>query len=351
MSLNGIDISNWQAGINLDAVPADFVIVKATEGTHYISPDWTRQYRQAKNGNKLVGLYHFANGGNVPAEADFFLNTIGRDKIGECMLVLDWEKDNNPSFGANDYNWVKHWCDYVQSKTGVQPVIYVMQSAMNAVKNAGYPLWVAQYANYTPTGYQSVPWNEGAYGCLMRQYSAAGRLPGYSANLDLNKFYGDRAAWNRQAGNKGGSTQGTPSTPTKTPSKIESETTINLVVDTMNDKFGRGEDRKKALGTRYQEVQNLINHIATASAQALAQETKAGKYGDGEFRKVALGGRYQEVQDIINKTAGAQYYVVQSGDTLSGIAGKFGTSYQAIAQLNGISNPNLIYAGQKLRIK
>ena len=47
----------------------------------------------------------------------------------------------------------------------------------------------------------------------------------------------------------------------------------------------------------------------------------------------------------------AQYYTVQSGDTLSGIAAEYGTSYQKVAQLNGISNPNVIYVGQKLRVK
>ena len=47
----------------------------------------------------------------------------------------------------------------------------------------------------------------------------------------------------------------------------------------------------------------------------------------------------------------AQYYTVQSGDTLSGIAAKYGTTYQKIAQLNGLSNPNMIYAGQRLRVK
>ncbi|MGJ0828474.1 LysM peptidoglycan-binding domain-containing protein [Streptococcus lutetiensis] len=43
-------------------------------------------------------------------------------------------------------------------------------------------------------------------------------------------------------------------------------------------------------------------------------------------------------------------YTVRSGDTLSSIASKFGTSYQALASLNGISNPNLIYVGQVLRV-
>ena len=44
------------------------------------------------------------------------------------------------------------------------------------------------------------------------------------------------------------------------------------------------------------------------------------------------------------------YYVVKRGDTLSGIAARFGTTYQRLMQLNGIRNPNLIYVGQRLRI-
>jgi LysM repeat protein len=44
------------------------------------------------------------------------------------------------------------------------------------------------------------------------------------------------------------------------------------------------------------------------------------------------------------------YYTVQSGDTLSAIANRYHTSYQQLASLNNISNPNLIYAGQVLRI-
>lgn len=43
-------------------------------------------------------------------------------------------------------------------------------------------------------------------------------------------------------------------------------------------------------------------------------------------------------------------YVVVKGDTLSGIAAKYGTTYQALAEANGISNPNLIYPGQEIRI-
>lgn len=43
-------------------------------------------------------------------------------------------------------------------------------------------------------------------------------------------------------------------------------------------------------------------------------------------------------------------YTVVRGDTLSGIAAKYGTTYQKLAQYNGITNPNIISVGQKIRI-
>lgn len=43
-------------------------------------------------------------------------------------------------------------------------------------------------------------------------------------------------------------------------------------------------------------------------------------------------------------------YVVQPGDTLSEIAERYGTTYQTLSALNNISDPNLIIAGQTIRI-
>lgn len=300
MALNGIDISSYQAGINLAIVPCDFVIIKATEGATYVNPDFVRAYQQAKTLGKCLGLYHYAQGGNVEAEANHFLNTIG-NRAGEAALCLDWERNDNPRFGENDVAWVKAWCDYVRAKTSVAPLVYIQQSIMQYFSQIGdYGLWIAQYADNNPTGYQANPWNEEAYTCAIRQYSSHGRLNGWNGNLDLNKFYGDRVAWNKYAGR------------------------------------GNGD------------------YIFQASIDALASETIAGKYGNGEARRQALGARYDEVQNRVNEIlgeSGAQYYVVQSGDTLSGIAAQYGTTYQRIAELNGIENPNLIYPGQRLRVR
>ena len=48
---------------------------------------------------------------------------------------------------------------------------------------------------------------------------------------------------------------------------------------------------------------------------------------------------------------GPQYYTVESGDCLSVIAQKYGTTVSQLQSWNGISNPNLIYTGQKLRVR
>lgn len=47
---------------------------------------------------------------------------------------------------------------------------------------------------------------------------------------------------------------------------------------------------------------------------------------------------------------GVTVYTVKKGDTLSQIAAKYGTTYQAIAAYNGIKNPNVIRVGQKIKI-
>jgi LysM repeat protein len=48
--------------------------------------------------------------------------------------------------------------------------------------------------------------------------------------------------------------------------------------------------------------------------------------------------------------ASASTYVVQSGDTLSGIAGEFGTTWQILAELNDIDDPGRLRVGQELQL-
>ncbi|EGO9421390.1 LysM domain-containing protein, partial [Enterococcus faecalis] len=50
----------------------------------------------------------------------------------------------------------------------------------------------------------------------------------------------------------------------------------------------------------------------------------------------------------VNGLATSNVYTVKYGDNLSSIAAKLGTTYQTLASLNGLANPNLIYPGQTL---
>lgn len=52
-----------------------------------------------------------------------------------------------------------------------------------------------------------------------------------------------------------------------------------------------------------------------------------------------------------SQTTTATSYTVQRGDTLSGIATKFNTTYTALAQINHLTNPNRIYIGQQLQLR
>lgn len=316
--LKGIDISKWQAGIDLSKIDTDFVICKATEGLGYTDKNCDGFYQEAKRLGKKLGVYHFARPdlrNTATAEADWFVKeTKGYHK--EAILILDWESGD-----LGNVTWAKSWLDRVYEKTGVKPVIYMSASVMSSydwssVANADYGLWVANYGSNNGTAQESVfdryPLRYWSFYALW-QYTSTGKLSGYSGNLDLNYFSGDKEAWDKYAG-------GSPSASTSTTKPVEK------------------------------------------SVDQLAREVIAGKWGNGQDRVGALtnaGYNYNEVQAIVNKILNGgstpsptvEYYTVRKGDTLSGIAARYGTTYQKLAQMNGIQNPNLIYPGQKIRVK
>ena len=203
-TLNGIDISSWQTGINLSAVPADFVLIKATEATTYVNPDCDRALQQALRAGKLIGVYHFARPGDARAQADFFIAKC-KGYIGRAVLVLDWEANALP-LGPT---WAKAWLDRVHQVTGIRPLIYMSASVTGdydwtAVVKANYGLWVAAYAlgDQRIDGYRVPSGPKGVkYWPVVAiwQYTSSGRLSGWGGKLDLNIFYGDRAAWVKYA--------------------------------------------------------------------------------------------------------------------------------------------------------
>lgn len=199
MGLNGVDVASYQSGMQPKKMSTtEFVIVKMTQGTWYVNPYADQQYSGAKEAGKLLGGYHYGEGGDPVKEARFFVDKLG-DRVGECTLGLDWEGMQNQTFGTGkDVDWCLKFMDEVFRLTDVKPVLYMSKSVCRRFDwskvAAKYQLWCAQYGSNKATDYQSNPWTDsssfGAWnGDTIRQYSSKGDIKGYSGYIDINKAY------------------------------------------------------------------------------------------------------------------------------------------------------------------
>lgn len=330
--LKGIDISKWQAGIDLSKINCDFVIIKATEGKSYVDPSCDIFFQEALNLNKKIGIYHFANNSDNTAEqeADWFIkNTKGY--IGKAIPILDFEDKG----ATHDVAWAKKWLDRVAEAYGCKPLIYMSESVVNSydwssVANANYGLWVAKYRdnnadyNYDMSNAGRNPAVRHWKFYALWQWTSSGRLDGYNGNLDCNVFYGDKEAWDKYIGNE------TP--------ELEENNTIPVVVPAQDlSTIAYTVKKGDTLSEIAKEYGTTVDKIATLN--------------NISNTNLIYVGQYLVIPTTSNANVStATTYTVKNGDTLSGIANKFGTTYQKLAEINGISNPNKIYAGQVLKI-
>ena len=123
---------------------------------------------------------------------------------------------------------------------------------------------------------------------------------------------------------------------------------------------GKGCEGKRTTWTHWFKSPYLTYETTTLKTnEDVAMEVLDGKWGNNPERKKRLeeaGYNYSEIQKIVNdmvkgKEPNKEYYVVKKGDTLSEIAVKYNTSVTNLAKLNNITNVNMIYTGQKLRVK
>ena len=240
MGLNGVDVASYQSKLKPSAMTTtQFVIVKFTQGTWYVNPCAEKQYAGAKAAGKLLGAYHYAEGGDAKAEAQYFVKALG-NRVGECILALDWEGRDNPKFGSGqDVAWCLTWLNEVYRLTGSRPLIYMSKSVCRKYDwspvAVNYPLWCAQYGSNNATDYQTSPWTDkngfGAWKSdTIRQYSSHGRITGYGGNIDLNKAFLTAEQWRAMA--KG--------TPTKPPEQVK-QNPIDVAISIADAEVGYRE--------------------------------------------------------------------------------------------------------------
>lgn len=308
MSMNGIDVSAFQAGMNLSKVKADFIIIRATKGAAK-DGSFDDFIGQIKKMDKPYGIYHIAypqyNGAAVEAEAYI---KVAKPYFGKMIPILDWETP-----GVNNVAWAEEWLRRVEKAAGVKPMIYMSQYVENAydwsrVAAAGYPLWIAKYRDYgvdydynmTMAGSRPVLRHWKAW--AMWQWTSVGRLTGYTGNLDCNLFSGNKSHWETLAGIKE-----PPNTIKKT--KTLTASAISAYArQVIAGKFGNGDARVKALkaqlkkdgyaGTdaNVKKIQTKVNGILTPKPKVLtasaitayAKRVIRGEFGNGAERVKAI---------------------------------------------------------------
>lgn len=350
MAKLGPDISSWQGDIDIRTLAnhCDFFIFRSHAG---ISEDnkAARNVDLAIDSGKPYGLYIYSYAltrERARQEAANVIAFANSRRIKPKFLVIDMEDADGYKArnGMPSNDILRGICTeecVAFEQAGYYAMIYANSSWFNN-QLAGldrFDKWIAHWptSGGKQKGMNTDSSEENANNCGIWQFTSTGKLPGYNGNLDMNYLYKNAILG-----------EGTPAPQPILTLSVEGST-LDLVTKVMKGEFGDGDNRKNNLGNRYDEVQDFINHIYSASVDTLVKEVWADKYGKGDQRKIVLGSRYDEVQNKINESN--QTYIVKAGDTLSGIAAKFGTTYQKIARDNNIANPNVIYPGQKFIIK
>ena len=161
----GLDVSDHQLVVDWSAAAshgAQFAYVKATEGTGFISPDFTPQYDGAYQAGLLRGAYHFAlpNQSTGAAQASFFVANGGGWTDNGRTLPGALDIEYNP-YGAECYklsqsaivSWVASFADTYEALTSVWPVIYTTAEWWNTCTGdyRGFasrdPLWMPTYGS------------------------------------------------------------------------------------------------------------------------------------------------------------------------------------------------------------
>ena len=164
----GVDISSYQGNFKWSTwtkKDKDFAYIKATEGTSYKSPYFSKQYKGAAKAGMIRGAYHFANPAGKAGykQARYFVkNGGGWSADGHTLPgVLDIEY--NP-YGSTCYGiskkktiaFVTSFTKEYKKLTGKDAVIYTTtdwwtQCTGNSSKFAKTnPLWIARYGSKKP---------------------------------------------------------------------------------------------------------------------------------------------------------------------------------------------------------
>ena len=313
MKVFGIDVSKWNGDFDFSKAKSEGVKFAILRGAYACEKDvrFESYYKACKGLDLAVGVYHYSMAKNVAearAEANFLIQNVLKGKQFEYPIYMDVEDNTLKALGKDKLTEIViAFCDTLE-KTGYYVGIYSSGSFfgtyMHESKLERFDKWVAHWSKQCSYKGNYGMWQFGGETNVIRSNKVAGVV------CDQNYAFVDYP-------------------------KIIKDKGLN----------GYG---KTAVKPSVKPDKSLAE---------IANEVIAGKFGNGSERRqklTAAGYNYDAVQAEVNRILNVEnsvYYTVQKGDCLQYIANKYGTSVDRLVKLNNIKNKNLIYAGQKIKIR
>ena len=333
----GIDISVWQKDMDLARAKAEGVEFAIIRGAYGNKKDtaFDSNYNKAKANGLGVGVYWWTravNEAQASEEAQILINNCLKGRQFEYPIYIDVEDGLLANLGKDKVDAIIKSALNTLEANGYFAGFYLNQNWYNNMCHGSklakrYSVWLAKWCSAEQTNYPM--WQFGGETNYIRSNKIAGQT------CDQDYCYTDFPNIIKNAGKNGyGKNSGsvtpvpvpTPK-PNLTPAPTQSTETIYTVKsgDTLSGIASK-------YGTTYQVLANY-NGISNPNVIYPGQ-------------KIKIPGAKTNSTPSQSIT-----YTVKSGDTLSGIASRYGTTYQHLAQINGIANPNIIYPGQVIKIK
>ena len=323
MSMKGLDVSEFQGEVDWERVKAagyQFAMLRAGYGFSTVDKQFKRNASECNRIGLPIGAYWFCyaiNPQTAVQEADGCISTISGYRL-DYPVCYDIEHAS-VAYAAGEgvtmtanlaKNLVQSFCNRIEAK-GYYAMFYTNKNFLDTYLGSSLPgryaFWYARY-------------NDSFDGtnCGIWQYSSQGNVPGISGNVDLDEGFIDYAPVIKSAGLNHLSGDSPAPSPSPAPEYI---TYVIQPGDTLSE-----------IAQRYGTTVSTLTSLN----------------GISDPNKIYAGNTLKVPE---SEGGSAQYYTIRPGDTLSGIAQKFGTTVNALVSLNGIPDPDKIYAGNTIRIR
>lgn len=201
-SVHGIDVSRWQGKIDWRAVAAagtKFAFIKATEGGDHVDPMFLENWYGAKAAGIPRSAYHFVYWCRPAHEqAMWFKQQIPNDPQAlPPVLDVEWNGHSRscPKKVSREValEKIRLMLRELEAHTGKRPIIYTDITFHKDVFEGTtefdhYPFWLRSVAAEPHERYANRRWT-------FWQWTATGRVPGVTGNVDRNAFYGSEREW------------------------------------------------------------------------------------------------------------------------------------------------------------